>query len=95
MGNDIAYIYGQDNGSQFTEGNGVEPHTHWDPRIEVRAIAGTVQIGIVPPSHTDSTDEHGVWKNDDGQFLTLTRSGLQRLIAMTREARNEVFGKDE
>lgn len=95
MGNDIAYIYGEHNGASFTEGNGTEPHTHWDARLEVRVIAGTVQVGIVPPSRTESTDEHGVWNNDDGQFLTLSRSGLQRLIAMAREARNEVHGKDE
>lgn len=98
---DIAYIYGESNGASYKtktetdEGYTLgEEQTHWDPRLEIRVIAGTVQIGIVPASD-DSTKDRGVWKNDDGQFLSLSRSGLQRLIVAARDCRDAAYGKDE
>lgn len=96
---DRSYIYGDHNGASYTE----EPktsdqkpveRTHWDPRFEIQVIAGTVQIGIVPSSD-ESTDAQGVWNNDDGQFMTISRSGLNRLIRAARECRDVAYGKDE
>lgn len=96
---DRSYIYGDSNGASCEE----EPktsdqrpvqRTHWDPRLEIQALAGTVQIGIVPPSD-ESTDSHGVWNNDDGRFISLSRSGLNRLIRAARECRDAAYGKDE
>lgn len=100
---DRAYVYGEHNGGSYLsveqdrpdgKSDGVERKTHWDPRIEVSAIADTVQVGIVPPSGK-STGEQGVWDADDGQFLSLSRSGVNRLIAALREARIAVHGVDE
>lgn len=97
---DTAYIYGDNNGASFTEGAGdpsnpADVHTHWDPRLEIKVIGGQVQIGVIPSSKTQSTDDRGVWVNDDGQFLTLSRSGLNRLIRAARECRDSAYGKDE
>lgn len=89
-------IYGEHNGSSYTTGGSDEPmatKTHWDPRVEVTAIAGTVQVGIVPPSDK-STDESGLWDRNDGQFLSLSRDGVNRLIVALREARTAVHGVD-
>lgn len=98
---DRAYVYGEDNGASYTELNEKDPmhgalvrRTHWDPRIEVSAVVGTVQVGIVPPSD-QSTDERGVWNPADGQFLSLSRDGVNRLIRALREARTSVYGTDE
>jgi hypothetical protein len=93
---DKVYIYGESNGASYAKGNdGSGRHTHWDPRIEVRAFAGTVQVGIVPPSKAGSTDEQGLWNSDDGQFLTLSRDGINRTIRALREARVAMYGVDE
>jgi len=100
---DVAYVYGEHNGSEYrsveeesSDGkcSGVEFKTHWDPRISVQRIAGTVQVGIVPPSDKDSTREFGVWNHDDGQFLSLNRSGLNRLIEALQEAGATTYGRD-
>ena len=92
-----SYIYGDNNGASYTKAGDREPtveHTHWDPRLEIKVIGGQVQIGVIPAS-ADSTDDHGKWNNDDGQFLTLPRSGLNRLIVAARECRDAAYGKDE
>ena len=92
---DVEYIYGDSNGASYTEGTGASGrHTHWDPRLSIQAIAGCVQVGIVPPSKDRSTDEQGLWDNDDGQFLTLSRGGINRAIRALREMRDEAYGKD-
>lgn len=103
------YIYGQDNGALLklaecsngcssVEGTGCSEcpnnKTHWDSRIEVTAFDNSVQIGIMPASD-ESTVFQGVWKNEDGQFLSLSRGGVQRLIRALRDFRNEAFGADE
>lgn len=98
--NDISYIYGDSNGASYVEEAKTsdqtdQRRTHWDPRLEIRDIAGTVQVGIVPPSKDISTDEAGVWISDDGQYLSLSRSGINRAIAALREARDSAYGKDE
>lgn len=97
---DRSYIYGESNGASYVDeslggssGRGVT-RTHWDPRIEVQAIAGTIQVGIVPASDR-STEETGIWDPSDGQYLSLSRSGANRLIAAVREARIAVHGVDE
>lgn len=105
--NDRAYIYGHMNGDAYVIP--VEPgdhdmrsapvpatiKTHWDPRVEVSAPGGLgVQIGVVPPSE-ESTEGEGVWNTGDGQFLTLDRNGINRLIRALREARIKVYGEDE
>lgn len=93
---DVAYIYGFCNGDTYQD-MGVrdqgERKTHWDPRISVQSIAGLVQVGVVPPA-PKSTDEAGVWANDDGQFLSLSRDGLNRLIEALQEAGATTFGRD-
>lgn len=91
---DTSYIYGDSNGAwiENVKGGG---KTHWDPRLEIKVIGGTVQLGIIPSSEDESTDLHGIWNNDDGQFIHLSRSGLNRLIRAARECRNSVYGKDE
>lgn len=101
---DASYIYGENNGASYSEDTFLsqdgltdgylDVRTHWDPRVDVRAIADTVQVGVVPPS-TDSTREQGVWDSDDGQFLSLSRAGVNRLIVALREARDSAYGKDE
>jgi hypothetical protein len=93
--NDSAYIYGDSNGATY-DGNTAESdrHVHWDPRIEVSAIAHTVQVGIVPASDR-STDESGLWDRSEGQFLSLSRDGINRLIVALREARTAAYGRDE
>lgn len=98
---DETYIYGRDNGSSYTHEAGSltpawerETRTHWDPRLEIRAIADTVEIGIVPPT-SRSTDAEGMWDAADGQFLTLSRDGLNRLIKAVREMRDEAYGADQ
>ena len=93
---DRAYVYGDSNGASYTTSGSDEPtvsKTHWDPRIEVHAFAGTVQVGIVPASER-STDDQGLWDNDDGQFLSLSRDGLNRLIEALQDAGAEMFGHD-
>jgi hypothetical protein len=97
---DTNYIYGESNGASYREVSddgagsaGVEIKTHWDPRIEVQAIAGTVQVGIIPPSNK-STPDSGIWDRNDGQFLSLSRDGVNRLIEALREARTAVHGVD-
>jgi hypothetical protein len=95
---DKVYVYGQNNGAGYREAQPGGPdamRTHWDPRIEVRAIAETVQVGIIPPSTEHSTDERGVWNSDDGLFLSLSREGVNRLIRSLRELRDEAYGRDE
>lgn len=105
MGNDKAYIYGSSNGATYTEevayadgegnaGKELRNRTHWDPRVEVTAFEfGLVQIGVVPPSDK-STEDQGLWASDDGQFLSLDRSGLNRLIEALQEAGAATFGRD-
>jgi hypothetical protein len=102
---DKVYVYGSSNGSEYSEevayangegnaGREIRKRTHWDPRIEVKAWPGMdVQVGIVPASDR-STDEQGLWDNNDGQFLTLSRSGLNRLIEALQEAGASTFGRD-
>ena len=97
---DKKYIYGENNGGSYQEliekdsmHGTLQSRTHWDPRVEVQAIAGTVQVGIVPPS-SNSDDERGQWNPADGQFLTLSRDGVNRLIRALREARTAVHGED-
>lgn len=98
--NDSAYIYGDNNGATYTdriendEDVSVEEKTHWDPRIEVSGIAHTVQVGIVPASKK-STNESGLWDRNEGQFLSLSRDGVNRLIVALREARTAMYGRDE
>jgi hypothetical protein len=53
-----------------------------------------VQIGVVQPSDELSTDVQGLWDPDDGQFMQLDRSGLNRLIEALQEAGAAVFGRD-
>lgn len=78
-------------GHVFNEGR----LTHWDPRVEVSSFGHHgVQVGIVPASST-STDESGIWNSDDGQFLSLDRDGINRLIRALRDARIACYGKDE
>lgn len=94
---DVAYVYGFCNGDTYREMS-VRPQdtdrkTHWDPRISVQSIAGLVQVGIVPASDK-STDDNGVWDNDDGQFLSLSRDGLNRLIRSLQDAGRDAFGTD-
>lgn len=99
---DKTYIYGRDNGSSYVceEADDrsasivTETRTHWDPRLEIRAVAGTVELGIVPPT-SRSTDDEGMWDAADGQFLTLSRDGLNRLIKACREMRDEAYGADQ
>lgn len=95
---DRSYIYGQDNGSSYDTSRSVKPvserKTHWDPRIQVQSIAGTVQVGVVPPSETGSTPDSGVWDPDDGQFMSLSRDGLNRLIEALQEAGAATYGRD-
>lgn len=99
---DKVYVYGEHNGSSYREVSesadgrqgSTETRTHWDPRLQIDAIAGTVQVGVVPPS-AKSTDEQGLWDTDDGQFLSLSRDGINRTIRALREARDRVYGKDE
>lgn len=106
MGNDKAYIYGCNNGAEYDEeiayqsddgktgGITARKRTHWDPRVEVTAFDfGLVQVGVVPPSD-NSTIEQGLWVSDDGQFLSLDRSGLNRLIEALQEAGVATFGRD-
>lgn len=110
MGTDTAYVYGSNNGAQYDGESG--GRTHWDPRISVRAIAHTVEVGIVPPTpYADRDGElmnrpvDGVefeanggimeWFADNGQFLTLDRSGINRLIGALRDARDDAYGKDQ
>jgi hypothetical protein len=105
MGNDKAYVYGQSNGAEYDEishfddghglsGKEITKRTHWDPRIEVTGFDfGAVQVGVVPPSEK-STDEQGLYDSDNGQFLSLDRSGLNRLIEALQEAGAAVFGRD-
>lgn len=81
----IAYIYGQDNDQKT--GN-------WDPRISVQARPNMVQIGVVPPSSELATDGQGMWVEEDGQFLSLDRQGLSRLIKALQAAGLETFGRD-
>jgi hypothetical protein len=100
MGNDKSYIYGQSNGQSYVTDTGTKEHppterTHWDPRVEVLGYPGMcVQIGVVPPSDELSTDVQGLWDPDDGQFMQLDRSGLNRLIEALQEAGAAVFGRD-
>lgn len=97
---DTSYIYGDNNGASYlektpnTQDFDVE-RTHWDPRLEIKVIGGAVQVGVIPASTEHSTNERGVWVNDDGQFLTLSRSGLNRLITAARETRDAAYGKDQ
>lgn len=97
---DKAYIYGDMNGASYRdrvvndEDVSVEEKTHWDPRIEVSGIAHTVQVGIVPAS-PKSSDDGGIWDRNDGQFLSLSRDGVNRLIVALREARTAMYGRDE
>lgn len=96
------YIYGDSNGAVYrdvTESEdgkqgSVEAKTHWDPRIEVDAIAHRVQVGVVPASER-STNDGGLWDRAEGQFLSLDRAGCNRLIRSIRAARDEMFGRDE
>lgn len=91
MGNDKTYVYGQTNGSEYDDQG--DRRTHWDPRIEVQAYPGmSVQIGVVPP--TAGTVEGAQWISDNGQFLQLDRSGLNRLIEALQDAGSATFGRD-
>lgn len=99
-----AYIYGAHNGLGYTDDSktGVaglsrpgDQKVHWDPRISVKTVAENfVQIGVVPPSKERSTPEEGVWVNDDGQFLSLDRAGMRRLIQELQDAAVSTFGRD-
>lgn len=117
---DIEYVYGENNGNSYEEqpkasDQQVKTRTHWDPRISVRSIAGTVEVGITPPTPYKERDPNRVnhqtdgvefddsadddrrimeWLSDNGQFLTLSRSGINRLIEALRTARDEAYGKD-
>lgn len=94
MGNDKMYVYGHANGATYRGEDTPEEKTHWDPRVEVTAFDfGLVQIGVVPPSEK-STRDQGLWVSDDGQFLSLDRSGLNRLIEALQEAGAATFGRD-
>lgn len=88
---------------------GTRKRTHWDPRIEVTAYPGMdVQIGIVPATryadrdeadkHPDAEPREGPdgyeWFSDNGQFMQLDRSGLNRLIEALQEAGAATFGRD-
>ena len=91
------YIYGMTNGHAYTlDGSDGTPRTktHWDPRLSIREAVGVVEIGITPPSDK-STDDQGLWDNADGQFMTISRDGLNRLIRAAREARDAAYGRDE
>jgi hypothetical protein len=94
---DKSYVYGESNGASYvTAGHNEkagEERTHWDPRVEVASVAGTVQVGVVPPSEK-SSDEQGLWDSDDGQFLSLSRDGLNRLIEALQEAGAATYGRD-
>jgi hypothetical protein len=100
--NDNIYIYGDSNGQSYydtvADDLGVprpDEKVHWDPRVEVTSHSRVVQIGVVPPSREHSTNASGVWDREDGQFLSLDRDGVNRLIRALREAREAVFGRDE
>ena len=96
MGNDTFYVYGDANGASYLDLDGdtdLPRKTHWDSRLEVKEIAGVVQVGIIPPSDK-STDDGGIWDPEDGRFLSLDRGAVNRLIEMLREARNTAFGAD-
>lgn len=98
--NDTVYVYGDNNGASYEDVERGEDlverktRTHWDPRIEVSGIAHTVQVGIVPAS-PKSSDDGGLWDRNDGQFLSLSRDGVNRLIVALREARTAMYGRDE
>lgn len=97
---DNTYIYGDSNGSSYLDleaDTDLPRKTHWDPRLDIRAIAGTVQIGVVPPKRDSSGSQVDppVWDNEDGQFLSLSREGCNRLIEAVRQFRNEVYGADQ
>jgi hypothetical protein len=90
-----SYVYGSSNGESYQSVLPDAPRsTHWDPRISVQSIAGCVQVGVVPASPTASTEDVGVWVNEDGEFLTLSRDGLNRLIEALQNAGAETFGRD-
>jgi hypothetical protein len=96
---DREYIYGDTNGQSYVpyEEGHAEPgqrRTHWDPRLEITHIAGTVQVGIVPPSDK-STDDGGLWDPNDGRFMCLSRDGINRAIRALREYRDAAYGRDE
>lgn len=101
---DKVYIYGDSNGAIYDGAECLRDHvhgvgncprqTHWDPRVEVSGFAHTVQVGIVPAS-AKSSDDGGIWDPNDGQFLSLSRDGCNRLIRAVREARIAMYGEDE
>lgn len=96
---DRAYVYGDNNGSTYRPIEGDDTSgkltVHWDPRVEVSTPGGhLVQVGVVPPSDR-STNDGGIWDSENGQYLTLTRDGINRLIVALREARVRVYGVDE
>lgn len=95
MNNRITYV--DDSGPTDSDSNSGKPaeRTHYDPRVEVQAIAHTVQIGIVPPTQLSSGPDSVVWDPDDGKFISLDRNGINRLIMALREARDDAFGKDQ
>lgn len=95
---DKSYVYGHFNGDRFHADDSTGPgdmKTHYDPRIEVSAPGGSaVQVGVVPP-HEAQAHTAGQWFPEEGQFLTLSRDGVNRLIVALREARELAYGKDE
>lgn len=92
--NDRNYIYGDNHGSTYDGETSDHHKTFWDSRLEIQGFAHTVQVGIVPPSDK-STDDGGIWDHNDGQFITLSRDGINRTIVALRDARDAIYGKDQ
>jgi hypothetical protein len=93
-------IYGEHNGGSyvFQDGKSAERRTHWDPQLKITGFAEAgVQLGVIPAKvdEDDRQVDPGVWDPDDGQFVTLSRDGINRAIRALRKFRDQAYGKDE